>query len=172
MQSIKKIIKQEFLDHYEEANQNSFFQFVHYGTTLMNKEKHQAFAMHFEDNKFRHDDAIALSFRITFSHKAGKVAELAEEVCHECFGLNFTNVFSSSVQEVAISTASKELNIDKVEFDVCQGDEVGAITIGKITRTKDEVKSQFIPVDHNSQCLHLSIIDFISLLLGCDKSFS
>ena len=95
------------LDHYEEANQNYFCQFIHDVAALMNKEKHKAFAMQFVDNKFRHDNVIAFSFRTLSSHKADKAAELAEEVCHEHFDLNITNVFSSYLQDLASSTVSK-----------------------------------------------------------------
>ena len=52
-----------------------------------------------------------------------------------------------------------------------QGNEVGASAIGELTRTKDKVKLQFVPVYCYSQCLCLNTIDFISLLLGCNKSF-
>ena len=72
--TFKTFIKQEVLDHYEEANQNSFCQFVNDGATQMNKEKDQAFAMKFADNKFRHDNMIGFSFRMPSLHKADKVA--------------------------------------------------------------------------------------------------
>ena len=85
--AFKKMVKQEVLDHYEEANQNCFCQFVHDGTTLMNKEKYQAFAMQFADNKFQHNNAIEFYFRTPSSHKADKVAKTVEEVCHEWFDL-------------------------------------------------------------------------------------
>ena len=128
--------------------------------------------MQFTDNNFRHDDLIASSFRTPSSHKADKVAELAEEVCHECFDSNFTNMFSSSAHDLAASAASKELNVDKLECYVHQNDKVGASSVGEITRTKGKAKLQLIPVEYNSLCLHLTPIDFIALLLGCDKYFS
>ena len=113
----------------------------------MNNEKYQAFSMQFAGNKFRWNNTIALSFRITSSHKADKVAELAEEVCHECFDLNFAKMFYSYVQDLAASTASKELNADKVECYMRQGDKVSASTVGELTRKKDKVKLQLIPVN-------------------------
>ena len=91
------------LDHCEEAKQNSFCQFIYVGATLTNKEKYQSFPIQFADNKFRHDSAIALSIKMLSSHKTDKAAELAEELCDECFDLNFTNVFCSSAQDLASS---------------------------------------------------------------------
>ena len=124
------------LDHYEEANQNSFCQFIHDGATLMNKEKNQSFAMQFGDNKFRRNNVIVLSFSSTSSHKADKVSELSEDACHECFDLNVTNVFSFSAQDLADNTASKELNADKVECDIHQSEKLVLVMLG----TKDKVK--------------------------------
>ena len=63
--------------------------------------------MQFADNKFRHDDAMSLSFRTLSSCKADKVAELVEEVCHDHFDLNFTNMLSSSVQDTSACAVSK-----------------------------------------------------------------
>ena len=68
--------------------------------------------MQFADNKFRNNNAIVLSFRKTISQKADKVAQLAEEVWQECFELDFQDVFSSSVQDLATTAASKELKVD------------------------------------------------------------
>ena len=96
--------------------------------------------MQFADNKFRRDDAIALSFRTPSSHKADKVVQLVEKVWHEHFDLNFTNKFSSSVQDLASSTTSKELYANKVECDMNQGDKLGASAVGELTRKKDKVK--------------------------------
>ena len=59
------------------------------GATLLNKDKHQAFGMKFTDNQFRHDNAIAFSFRKPLIHKADKVSHLVEEVFNEIFELNF-----------------------------------------------------------------------------------
>ena len=53
--------------------------------TLPNTDKYQAFRMHFEDAKFCHNNAAALSFRKSLTHKADKVAELAQEACSEHF---------------------------------------------------------------------------------------
>ena len=58
-------------------------------------------------------------------------------------------MFSSSVQDLAASAVSKELNACKVECDMLQGDKVGASTVGELTRKEVKVKFQLIPVDHN-----------------------
>ena len=90
---LNKETRQEVLDHYEDANENSFCQFAHYSATLLKKDKYQAFGIHFADTKFRHNDAITLSFRKPFSHESYKVAALVEEACNECFELDFTHIF-------------------------------------------------------------------------------
>ena len=79
--------RQAALDHHEEANKNQFYEFAHDSASLLNKDKHQAFRIKFADANFRYNDVIASSFRKTLSHKAGKVAELAEEACTKCFDL-------------------------------------------------------------------------------------
>ena len=100
------------LYHHEKANEKQFVNFhmivMHY--LLLNKHKHQVFGLYFADTKFLHNNMIASSFRNKISHKADKVAELAEKVYTEYFDLDFTDVFSSSVQDLATSAASKELN--------------------------------------------------------------
>ena len=45
--------------------------------------------MQFADNKFRHNNVIALSFRKPVSHKSDNVAQLVEKVCQEHFELDF-----------------------------------------------------------------------------------
>ena len=105
--------------------------------------------MQFADNKLRHKNVIELSFRTPYSHKADKVSELAEEACDEHFDLNFTSTFSSSVQDLVASAALKELNADKVECGMHQGDKFGASDVGELTRMKDKVNLQLIPVDFN-----------------------
>ena len=81
-------------------------------------------------------------------------------------------MFSSSVHELATSATLNELNNHKVEHEMHQCNEVSASTVGELTMTKDKVKFQLIPVDLNSQRFHLNTIDFIALLLGCNKFFS
>ena len=105
--TFKKAACQAVLDHYEEANENSFCQLVHDGDALLNKYEYQVFGMQFVDYKFCHNNVIALSFRKPVSHKSDKVAELAEEACHEYFELCFQRVFSYSAQDLATSAASK-----------------------------------------------------------------
>ena len=120
--TFKKASRQEVLDHHEEANQNQFCQFPHDGTTLLNECNHQAFGMQCVDAKFRHNSVIAFSFRTPLSQEAEKVAELSEEVCTECFDLEFNHVFSSSEKDLGASTVAKELNEEKVECYMCQGE--------------------------------------------------
>ena len=45
--------------------------------------------MQFADKDFKNNDAIASSFRKNITHKADKVAELAEKACYETFYLTF-----------------------------------------------------------------------------------
>ena len=52
---------------------------------------------------------MTMWFRKLASHESCKVAKLTEEVCHEQFGLNFQEMFSSSVQDLAAIAALKEL---------------------------------------------------------------
>ena len=85
---LKRLLKAA-IEHCEEGQQNRFCQFAHDGDTLLNKDEHHACGMKFTDNRFRRDNAIALSFRKPLTHKADKVAQLAEEVCNEIFELNF-----------------------------------------------------------------------------------
>ena len=91
--------------------------------------------MQFTDEQFKHDNAIASSFRKNISHKVDKVSELAEEICDGMFGLKFQDMFTSSVQDLAASAVAKELEVDRVECDMHQGDEVGASAVGELVRT-------------------------------------
>ena len=111
-------------------NENSFYQFTHDGTTPHNKCKYQAFGIQFTDAKFRNNNVISLSFKKPLSHKAKKVAELAEESFNEYFDIDFTDVFLSSVQDLDASAVSKELNAEKVECDMHQGYKVVASDVG------------------------------------------
>ena len=71
------------------------------GATSLNKDKQS-------------QQCDCITFRKPSPHEADKLAELAEEACNEHFELDFTNGFSSSVQDIAASAASKELNAEKV----------------------------------------------------------
>ena len=93
--------------------------------------------MKFTDNQFHYSDAIDLSFGKTVSHESDEVAQLEEEVFQEHFELNFQDTFSSSAQDLAASSTSKEL---KVEYDMHQGDKVGASAVGESTRSLSKVK--------------------------------
>ena len=126
------------MDHYEEANQNCFCQFVHDGATLLNKDKYQAFGMQFTDNQFRHNNETSLCFRKPLTHEADMVAQLVQDISNEMFETNFQNIFSCSVQDLAASAVAKELLVDKVECDMHQGDKVGASVFGDLTRSLNE----------------------------------
>ena len=108
--------------------------------------------MQFADAKFHHNDAIEFSFVKKLSHKDEKVSEVAEEACTEHFA-NFDDLFSSYVQDLAASALAKQLNAEKVECDMHQGDKVGAITVGELTRRKDKVKFHA-----HSSCLHFTML--------------
>ena len=43
--AFKKSSRQEVLDHYEEGNENRFYQFAHDCSALLNKDKYQVFGM-------------------------------------------------------------------------------------------------------------------------------
>ena len=60
----------------------------------------------------------------------------------------------SSAQDLSTSDFSKELNVEKVECDIHQGNNVGASNVGELPRRKDKVKLLIIPVICVLQCLH------------------
>ena len=68
------------MEHYEEGHQNRFCLFMRDGSTLKNKDKHQAFGVQLSDKQFKHNNSITLSFKKHVSHEADKVAELAEDI--------------------------------------------------------------------------------------------
>ena len=49
---------------------------------------------------------------------------------NEFFDLDFIDAFSSSVQDLASISTSKELNEEKVECDMHQGHKVGTSDVG------------------------------------------
>ena len=55
-------------------------------------------------------------------------------------------MFSSSVLYLAASLASKELNSEKIEYDMHQGDKLGASAVGELSRRKEQEKLH----DHSS----------------------
>ena len=99
--------------------------------------------MQFTDKQFKHDNSIALSFRNPISHEACEVAELAEDVCDETFGLKFQDTLAFLVQDLAASSVSKELEVNKVECDVHQGDKVGVSAVGELIRTVNKINFIF-----------------------------
>ena len=44
------------------------------------------------------------------------------------------------MQDLAESAIAKELNVEKVECDMHKGNEVGASSVGQLTRSKDKAK--------------------------------
>ena len=58
----------------------------------------------------------------------------------------FQEMFSSSVQDLSASAVAKELEVDKVECDVHQGDKVSASDVGELVRTVNKVKLLFIHI--------------------------
>ena len=79
------------------------------------------------------------------SHELDKVAQLVEEVFQERFGLDFQDTFSSSDQDLATSTVSKELKVEKVGCVIRQGDKVGPSAVGELTRSLNKVNLLIIP---------------------------
>lgn len=69
------------------------------------------------------------------SHDSDEAVQSVEEVCQECFELDFQDTFSSSVQDLAASAASKELKEEQVECGTRLGDKVGASAVGELTRS-------------------------------------
>ena len=139
-QVLKKAMKKVVMEHCEEGHRNCFCQFTHDGSALKNKDKCQAMGMHFEDKDCKHNNGIALAFLKPVTHKADDVSTLAKEVYQEFFGCEFQDIFSSAVQDLAASAVANELNVDKVECDMHQGDKVGASTVGELFRTANKVK--------------------------------
>ena len=99
--------------------------------------------MQFADKQFKHNNEIASSFRKPVSCKSDRIAELAEEICDEMFDLKFQDMFSSLVHDLAESAVAKELEADKVEFDMHQGDKVGASAFGELVRAANKVNLMF-----------------------------
>ena len=95
--------------------------------------------MQFADKDLKHNNVIALAFRKPVSHKADNVATLAKEIILECFGCEFIDLFSSAVQDLAASSVTRVLDVDKVECDMRQGDKVGASAIGDLVRAVNKV---------------------------------
>ena len=116
--------------------------------------------MQLADKQFKYNSAIDLSFRKPISHEVDKVAKLAEKNCDEMFDLKIQDMFSSSVQDLAASPAVKELDVDKVECGMHQGDKVGASAFGELARTVDEVNFLFF------YSWFVLIIQFISCLFS------
>ena len=63
------------------------------------------------------------------------VTQLAQDAINETFETNFQNAFSYSVHNLVVSTVAKELVVDKVEYDVHEGEKVRASAVGELTRS-------------------------------------
>ena len=59
----------------------------------------------------------------------------------------FIDVFALSVQDLAAKKVSPELNVEKVECGMRQGDKVGISTGGELTRSKDNGILSTFPED-------------------------
>ena len=80
------------------------------------------------------------------------------------FGLTFQETFSSSVQDLTESAVPKELEVDKVECGMRQGDKVGASPVGELSRTVSNVKLLFIHIVLVLQCFNLNHIFSLIIL--------
>ena len=67
------------------------------------------------------------------------VVQLAQDNSNGMLETNFQTMFSFSVQDVAAIAVAKELLVDKVECDICQGDKVGDSTLGELTGSLNKV---------------------------------
>ena len=134
---------------------------MHDGTTLKNKDEHQSMGVQFADKECEHDDVIALSFRKLESHTSDEIAELGQEVINETFGVEFTDLFSYSVQDLAASAVAKELQVDKVEYDVHQGDKVGASVGRELVRTANKVNLLIVCIVVVMECFNFNLTCFL-----------
>ena len=156
-----KAIKQVVLENYEEGHHNRFCQFTHDKATLKNKHKHQEMGMKFADEDHKHEHLIALAFRKLSTHTSDKVSEFDRKTCNEMFGLEFHDMFSCSVQDLAASSVAKESQVDKVECEMRQGDKVGASAVGELVRTLNKVNLLFIHIVVVVQYFNLDLMCFL-----------
>ena len=70
------------------------------------------------------------------------------------------------MHDLYASAPSKELKVEKVECDMCQGDKLGASAVRELPRSKDKVKLLIIPVASILQYLNWNRTDLILLSLG------
>ena len=132
-------IQKESYDHHVEASFNESCQFINIGCALKNKSKYQDFGMQFVDRKFYYNNVVTLSFRKVKSKKTNKISELVQDACADVLTKNFIDIFASSVQDFEASKVVVELNVEKVECNVYQGDEVGISAVRELTRRNDNV---------------------------------
>ena len=59
--------------------------------------------------------------------------------------MEFQDTFSSSVQDLAASAASKELKMEKVEHNMHQGNKLGASAVRELTRSLNFAIIEFKP---------------------------
>ena len=126
-----KFIQKESHGHHAEASFNEFCQFINDSCALKIKRS-------ISDRRCRHNNAVALLFRKSLSSKADKVPELFQDTCTEVPDKNFVDIFASSVQDLAANKVEVELNAENEECDMHQGDKVGSIAFGELTRSKDK----------------------------------
>ena len=129
--------------------------------SLQNKDKHQTIGMQFAHNDCEHNDATSLAFRKLDACAPDEVAELAQQACDETFGVEFHDMFSYSVQDLAASAVAKELQVDEVACSMHQGDKVGASAIGELVRTVNKVNLLIICIVVVPQCFDFNLTQFL-----------
>ena len=134
---------------------------MHDGATLKNKDKCQAMGMKIADKDCKDNNAMSLAFRKLDTHVSDKVAELAQKECNETFGVEFHFVFSCSVQDLDASAVAKEFQVGKVEFDMHQGDKVGASDVGELVCTANKVNLLIIHIFVVVQCFSFNLTCFL-----------
>ena len=135
---------------------------------MKNKDECQAMGVKVADKDYERDNAVALALRKLGTHASDKVAELAQQVCNEIFGVEFHDTFSCSVQDLAASGIAKELQVDKVEDEVHQGGKVGASSVGELTRTVSEVNLLTICIIVAMQSFKFNLVYFLQSFSGSD----
>ena len=109
-------------------------------------------------------------FRKLESHTSDKVAELGQEVINKTFGVEFADVFSCSVQDLAASVVAKESQFEKIECDVRQGDKVDTSSVGELVRAANEVNLLIICIVVVMECFNFNLMHFLQSSSGSDES--
>ena len=88
---------------------------------------------------------LALSFRPVKTTAAHIVVDLADSVCKEIFGEDFSNVFGMSVQDAAATKIAKDMGFEVETCDMHDSDKVGASVVGELTRRKFGIEVNQFP---------------------------